>query len=261
MAVRSYQTQRGEPTLKAERLAQQQLLDVQALDSRLDQLTRRRRTLPQLAEIADLELRRSELSDRLVEVRTEVDDLSREQRKADADVEQVKARRVRNEERLDKGQVGSPRDLENLQHELEALHRRISDLEDEELAVMERLEEAQSTLVRLEAALGDLDASREQRAATRDSTFAEIDDEVAEVAAQRRDLATSLPAELLTLYDGLRAKNGGVGAAALAHGRCGGCRLEMNAADLRDIAAAAGDDVVRCEECGRILVRTAESGV
>ncbi|HEV8055796.1 MAG TPA: hypothetical protein VGP51_04845, partial [Nocardioidaceae bacterium] len=201
MAVRSYQTQRGEPTLKAERLAQQQLLDVQALDSRLDQLTRRRRTLPQLAEIADLELRRSELSDRLVEVRTEVDDLSREQRKADADVEQVKARRVRNEERLDKGQVGSPRDLENLQHELEALHRRISDLEDEELAVMERLEEAQSTLVRLEAALGDLDASREQRAATRDSTFAEIDAEVAEVAAQRRDLATSLPAELLTLYD------------------------------------------------------------
>ncbi|MDQ3423953.1 MAG: hypothetical protein M3510_11365, partial [Actinomycetota bacterium] len=201
MAVRSYQTQRGEPTLKAERLAQQQLLDVQALDSRLDQLTRRRRTLPQLAEIADLELRRSELSDRLVEVRTEVDDLSREQRKADADVEQVKARRVRNEQRLDKGQVGSPRDLENLQHELEALHRRISDLEDEELAVMERLEEAQSTLVRLEAALGDLDASREQRAATRDSTFAEIDAEVAEVAAQRRDLATSLPAELLTLYD------------------------------------------------------------
>jgi predicted nucleic acid-binding Zn-ribbon protein len=66
---------------------------------------------------------------------------------------------------------------------------------------------------------------------------------------------------LLTLYDRLRAKNGGVGAAALAHGRCGGCSLELNAADLRDIVAAAADDVIRCEECGRILVRTSESGV
>jgi uncharacterized protein len=52
-----------------------------------------------------------------------------------------------------------------------------------------------------------------------------------------------------------------VGAAALVQRRCQGCRLELNAADLREITAAAEDEVLRCEECQRILVRTAESGI
>jgi predicted nucleic acid-binding Zn-ribbon protein len=57
------------------------------------------------------------------------------------------------------------------------------------------------------------------------------------------------------------ASRGGVGAAELRQRRCTGCQLEINAAELREFAAAAEDEVLRCEECGRILIRTVNSGL
>jgi predicted nucleic acid-binding Zn-ribbon protein len=65
----------------------------------------------------------------------------------------------------------------------------------------------------------------------------------------------------MALYARLRAQKGGVGAAALRARRCGGCSLELNAADLAVIAKAPSNEVIRCEECDRILVRTSESGI
>lgn len=234
---------------------------MQELDSSLDRLAHRRRTLPEHAEIADIQKEHEAASDQLVVAQTEVDDLSREQRKADADVEQVKSRRVRNQDRLDKGQVGSPKELEGLQHELQTLERRISDLEDAELDVMERLESAQAELERLQATIAghdDVVLELEQR---RDVALAEIDAEVASAERERAQIVSGIGEDLMALYEKLRASHGGVGAAALVQRRCQGCRLELNAADLRAIAAAPDDEVLRCEECQRILVRTAESGI
>ncbi|MGH3355704.1 MAG: zinc ribbon domain-containing protein [Nocardioidaceae bacterium] len=234
---------------------------MQELDSSLDRLAHRRRTLPEHAEIADIQKEHEAASDQLVVAQTEVDDLSREQRKADADVEQVKSRRVRNQDRLDKGQVGSPKELEGLQHELQTLERRISDLEDAELDVMERLESAQAELERLQATIAghdDVVLELEQR---RDVALAEIDAEVASAERERAQIVSGIADDLMALYEKLRASHGGVGVAALVQRRCQGCRLELNAADLRAIAAAPDDEVLRCEECQRILVRTAESGI
>ena len=180
----------------------------------------------------------------------------REQRKADADVEQVRTRRERNQSRLDQGQVGSPKELESLQHELVTLQRRIGDLEDSELDVMERLEAAESEHAEMQELVDDL---TEQIAATtrsRDEGLADLDAEIEQTRATRAKIATEVPEELQALYERLRASHSGVGAAELAHKRCGGCRLDLNPADLRAIANAAPDDVVRCEDCGRILVRT-----
>ncbi len=70
-----------------------------------------------------------------------------------------------------------------------------------------------------------------------------------------------MPDDLLALYDRLRASKGGVGAAELRARQCGGCRLTLDNAELQSIAAMAADEVVRCEECQRILVRTDESGL
>jgi uncharacterized protein len=234
---------------------------VQELDSRIDRLAHRRRTLPELDQIADLRKQHEAASDQLVVAQTEVDDLGREQRKADADVEQVKARRARNQRRLDEGQVGSPRELENLQHEVQTLERRISDLEDAELDVMERLETAQGEVDRLQASITEHDGSLRELEQRRDDAYAEIDAEVQAAEAERAQTAEAIPDDLLALYERLRDSHGGVGAAALAQRRCQGCRLELNAAELRDIAAAPDDEVLRCEECQRILVRTAESGL
>jgi uncharacterized protein len=227
----------------------------------MDRLAHRRRTLPELAEIDEQRKARDAASDQVVVAQTEVDDLSREQRKADADVEQVKARRARNQQRMDQGQVGSPKELEGLQHEVETLERRIADLEDAELEVMERLENAQGELDRLQRTIAEHDGSLGELEQRRDTAFAEIDAEVRDAEAERARTVSNIPDDLLRLYEKLRASHGGVGAAALVRRRCQGCQLELNAAELREIAAAPEDEVLRCEECQRILVRTGESGL
>jgi hypothetical protein len=249
-----------EQTLKADPFAQLKLLDLQAVDAELDQLEHRLRNLAEHARLVELGSRRDEVSRDHGRYETEVADLSREQRKADADVEQVKSRLQRDQQRLDAGVVTDPKQIQAIQHEIETLHRRISDLEDEELEVMQRLEDAQGRLASLAAELARLDAETAEQTVARDTAASTIAEQRAKARAERDALARDLPPDLLTLYDRLRAQLGGVGVGALHQKRCGGCRLDVGAADLARIAAAPPDEVLRCEECNRILVRTAESG-
>jgi uncharacterized protein len=247
--------------LKADPHAQLKLLDLQAVDARLDQLRHQRRALPEIARIAELETGRGDVDDRLRDARIAVDDLTAEQRKADADVEQVKARRTRDRERMDAGLITNPKDLQRMQHELTSLDRRVSTLEDAELEIMEQLEEAQATHDRLAAQLAETDAQVAELAAARDARWAEIDEQVAAAEAERAPAAEGIPDDLLALYERLRASKNGVGAAELRARQCGGCHITIDAAELAQIKRAPVDEVVRCEECQRILVRTSESGI
>lgn len=240
---------------------QLRLLDLQALDSSLDRLTHRRRTLPELDQIDELETRLSRLGDDIVLLETEDKDLGREQSKIDADVEQVRSRMQRDQQRLDTGQVSSPRELENLQSEIESLHRRQGDLEDVELEIMEKREAVQTRLGQLRDEQAQLTATLGETQQRRDATWAEIDAEAEKAVTQRAELAASLAAELVALYEKVRSASSGVGAAALLRGRCEGCHLQLNTTDIVRIREAPADEVLRCEECRRILVRTAESGL
>jgi predicted nucleic acid-binding Zn-ribbon protein len=245
----------------AEPAAQLRLLDLQALDARLDQIAHKRRTLPQLATIAELEGRLAALRDRIVAAETEVDDLERAQTKAEADVEQVRVRAARDQELLASGRVGSAKDLENLQHEVASLARRQSDLEDAELEVMEKLEDARSALGVLTAERDDLRAQLAAAETERDAAWADADRDREWVGGERAKVSPEIPADLMALYEKLRADHNGVGAAALHQRRCEGCRMELTPTDLGRIREAAPDAVLRCEECRRILVRTPESGL
>lgn len=247
-------------TVKADPTAQAALLDLQAQDSLLAQLQHRRNTLPELAEIATLEARAKELDGQRIEHDTAVSDLTRAQKKADAEVELVKTRRTRDEERLSSGAVKNPKDLASLQHELVALERRIGTLEDDELEIMEALEEAQARLTNVQGDLDEVKAELEQKIAARDAAIAVLDEQAAAAQADRGTHVVGVPADLIGLYDKLRSQYG-TGAAALRARRCEGCRLEINGADLRELAAMPEDEVLRCPECSRILVRTAESGL
>lgn len=176
-------------------------------------------------------------------------------------MEQVKARRLRDQDRMDRGLVTSPKDLEHMQQELVSLARRISELEDTELEVMERLESAQQEQERLQARLGEIDAQAAELTASRDTKAGELSVQLAAATDERKVTVQDVPGDLLTLYEKVRAQKGGVGAAALIRRRCTGCSLDLTAADLGAIAKASPDEVLRCEECNRILVRTAESGI
>ncbi len=250
-----------EHPLKADAFSQLKLLDVQELDARMDQLRHRLATFPETRELAALAAERSEVDGRARDAQIEIDDLMREQRKADADVEQVKTRRLRDQDRMDRGLVTSPKDLERMQQELVSLARRISELEDTELEVMERLETAQQEQARLAARLAEIDAQAAQLTTTRDAKSGELTAQLAATTDERKVTVQDVPGDLVALYEKVRAQKGGVGAAALVRRRCTGCSLDLNAADLGGIAKAPLDEVLRCEECNRILVRTSESGI
>lgn len=200
------------------------------------------------------------LSNKVRDAQIVVDDLTREQKKADADVETVKARRERDRSRMDQGLITNPKDLERMSHELESLERRISNLEDDELEVMARLEDAERELESGRAALAAAEEARAEAIASRDVKAGDIEKELTSVAAERDVAVEGMPADLLALYERIRAQKG-VGAAELRARQCGGCRLTLNASDLSVISKTPPDQVVRCEECDRILVRTGESGL
>ena len=246
--------------MKAPPEAQLTLLELADTDAELARLEHRRRTLPEVAECERLEARGAGLRDESATVEALESDLKRELAKAERDVEQVRTRVDRDQARLDAGQVSSPRELENLQSEIASLAKRQSELEDVVLEVMERAEEAAGRHRALAEEQAALDGTHAEAVKRRDAALAEIAGLEAAAKEQRSGVASGVPADLLTLYDKLRAQHG-VGAAALSRGRCEGCHLALNTVDLGNIRAAAPDEVLRCEECRRILVRTPESGL
>lgn len=247
--------------MKAAPQAQLRLIDLQDLDSSLDRLAHRRRTLPELAEIERLEARLTELRDAIVAAETEVGDLQREQKKAEQDVDQVRTRADRDQKRLDSGQVTSAKDLGSLQAEIESLQRRQSDLEEVVLEIMERAEEAEGRVSALRAEQSGAHEELAGLVGRRDDVQREIDEEAGTTSTARTAVAKDVPDDLLALYEKLRGQFGGVGAAKLFRGACQGCHLALNTVDINRIRTAAEDEVIRCEECRRILVRTPESGL
>jgi len=247
--------------VKASPEAQLRLLELADIDAELTRIEHRRRGLPEHAELERLEARDAELRDSIAALTAQNSDLKREQAKAEADVEQVRARIDRDRNRLDSGMVNSPRELENLQSEVQSLHRRQSDLEEVVLDVMERLESAQSTLTQAAAEREQLATELTSVSAARDTALGELGEQSVKASDRRIEVAAAIPGDLLNLYDKLRAQHGGVGAAALRKRSCQGCNLTLNTVDLNAIRAAPEEEVLRCEECRRILVRTADSGL
>jgi uncharacterized protein len=236
------------------------LLDLQALDTRLDQIAHRKANLRELAELRELNAQTSVLDDDLVRARTALGDVQREIVKADTDVQLVRDRIIRDQARMDAGQ-GTPKDLQALAHEVESLVRRQSALEDVELEVMERAEDLAADVSRLQAACAQLTVRVDELKAVRDKVFADLDAEVEQIGHSRTDVVAGVGDELVTLYEKIRASSDGIGAAVLRQRRCEGCNLELNQVDINRLTAAAPDEVLRCEECRRILIRTSESGV
>jgi predicted nucleic acid-binding Zn-ribbon protein len=252
---------REERGVKADPQVQLILLDVQAHDLEIDRVRHRRNTLPEAARVTELETSLRKLTDRITAASVEVSDLELEQRKADADVDLVRQRAAKDQALLDSGTLNDAKQLTNLQHELESLARRQNELEDVELEVMERLDDATRNRDSLVAEQADLQAELAIAVQARDEALATLAAQEQVAAADRDASAAGVAADLLGLYDRLRADNGGIGAAQLHRGRCEGCRIELTPVDIGRIREAAPDEVLRCEECRRILVRTAESGL
>lgn len=232
---------------------QRRLLEIAATDRAIAAAEHQRATLPELAVIAAGADRVAALRAARVNAETEVADLERDGKKLDAEIDQVRARADRDTARMSAG-AGPAKDLSSLQHEIDTLARRQATLEDRSLELMEQREIADAAL---ETATGEFDAAAAEISAAetrRDDRFADIDDELARLAGTRSDQAAPVPAELLALYERIR-KTGRIAAAELRGAECQACRLQLDAVALSQIRSAAPEDVVRCTECGAILVR------
>jgi uncharacterized protein len=250
------------PFVKASPEAQLRLLELADLDAELGRLDYRRRTLPENAELDQLTGRAAKVRDAMTIADTDLADLDRDLTRAEKDVEQVTDRIGRDNQRLNAGQVSNARELESLQSEVTSLRKRQGDLEEVVLELMERREAAQALR---DGAVAEAEAVGADVAATtsrRDAVLAEIGEQAAKATAARAAVLPDVPAELVALYDKIRASSGGLGAAPLRRGQCGGCREMLSTVELNEVRAAAPDEVVRHDEgCRRILIRIAESGL
>lgn len=245
--------------MKADPAVQRRLLDLAGVDGELARLVHRRRTLPEHAALAAAETAVRTAKDALVEVETRAGDLDRDIRRLERDVDAVRARTERDQKILAGAGVGA-KQANDLQHELDTLSRRQGVLEDEQLEVMEQREALGMDVAHAERVLTEAEQAQSTIGERRDAALLDIDTAEAGRRREREEVVATLPADLLAEYDRRRARSG-TGAALLRERRCGACRLELDRTALAALHAAPADEVVHCEECGTVLVRTAESGL
>ena len=245
--------------MKAEPAVQRRLLDLSGVDAELARLAHRRTSLPEHAELAAAEVAVRTAKDAVVEAETNTGDLDRDIRRIERDVDGGRARTERDNTMLSGAGIGAKQASE-LQHELETLARRQGVLEDEQLEVMEQREALQGHLDHARAQLDGAETAIGEITTRRDTALADIDAGEAGRSRVRDEVVATLPADLLTAYERRRAQQG-IGAALLLQRRCQACRLELDRTSMSELRSAPSDEIVHCEECGVILVRTPESGL
>ncbi|KZS71547.1 hypothetical protein LAUMK13_03209 [Mycobacterium innocens] len=239
--------------MKAEAAQQRSLLELAKLDAELSRIAYRSTHLPQREACERAQIEHHAAGDRLAAVRIAVEDLDAQVSRFEAEIDAVRKREERDRSLLTSGATDA-KQLSDLQHELETLERRQASLEDSLLEVMERREELQARQVAETAALEKLHTELDGARQARDAALAELEQSRRERSSRREELSASLNPDLVALYERQRA-GGGPGAGPLQGHRCGACRIEIGRGELARISAAADDDVLRCPECGAILLR------
>jgi uncharacterized protein len=240
--------------MKATPNDQRSILKVAQLDQQANLLRHKAATLPELQEITSATVKFNNARDLRIAAETELSDVKRELLRAEADVEQVVSRITRDEARLVGGSA-SPKELEQLQHEVGTLSTRRAELEEVELEIMMRMDSIQASISthsqegdEQAAVIADLEIRKE-------NALAAINSELEGIASDRSQLVAGVEKSFVDLYEKIRADSGGPGAAALVGGACSGCNLSINAVEIKRLSDLAEDEVVRCEECRCILVR------
>jgi hypothetical protein len=244
--------------MKAEVVQQRSLLQLAQVDAELSRIDHRAKHLAEQQQVEDAQLGHREANDRLAAVQIALEDLDAQVAKFESEIDAVRQREDRDRSLLAAGTVDA-RQLTELQHELQTLERRQSSLEDSLLDVMERREELQSQQAGALAEIDELQSKLTDAQRARDEARTEIDQLRHQSVSRRDELVAELDADLVALYERQRVR-GGAGAGLLQGRRCGACRIEIDKGELARISAAAEDELLRCPECGAILLRVKGTG-
>ena len=240
-------------SVKAEVAQQISLLELAEIDAELSRLAHQAAHLPEQQRFEQLQADERVVADRLAVLGIAVEDVDAEVARLESEVDSVRQREDRDRALLDSGSV-NPKQLEELSHELETLERRQGSLEDSLLDVMERREQLATEQATEQAGIEDLRGQLVVAEQARDQALDEIDRIRAARVTRRAAVLSELDAALVALYD-RQVVASGIGAGRLVGGRCGACRIELDRGELARITAAPDDEVLRCSECGAILLR------
>jgi predicted nucleic acid-binding Zn-ribbon protein len=244
--------------MKAEVAQQRSLLELAELDAELARIAHRVNHLPERTEHQRIQADHASAGDRVAAMGLALEDLDTQVARLESEVDAVRQREDRDRSLLDSGATNA-KQVSDLHHELQTLERRRSSLEDSLLEVLEQREELQAQQSAEATAIDGLQADLDGAQQVLDGVLAEIETVRAQRAARRAELSTELDPGLLALYERQRAA-GGAGAGPLQGSRCGACRIEIDRGELARIAAAAAEDLLRCPECGAILLRVKDFG-
>jgi predicted nucleic acid-binding Zn-ribbon protein len=230
------------------------LLLVQERDILLDQLNHRRDALSERAELnaRAAELRTQEAARADVRERHRV--VLAEERRIDDEAQAIGERAAEVDQRLYSGTVSSPRELQAMQADIDMLRRRRSDLEDEELEVMEQREALDAELAGLDKSIDGLWTAVKDLQSRITASEEEIDGEILREQQERELLAKPIAESLLRDYERRRAQNRGAGAARLVGTTCQACHLTIPSTEAEHIRRAAGTEIAYCDNCSAILV-------
>uniref|UniRef100_UPI00404998F3 zinc ribbon domain-containing protein n=2 Tax=Candidatus Planktophila sp. TaxID=2175601 RepID=UPI00404998F3 len=240
--------------MKASASDQRSILDIQKFDLQSATLKNRAATLPEIAEITTQTIKQNNLRDLRIAAETELSDVKRELARAEADVEQIVTRIERDEKRLSSG-TGTPKELEQTQHELGTLGARRAELEEVELGIMMLVDEIKERITELSGQENEVALVVADLNIRKENALAAIHTELEGLATDRKARAQSVAADFLALYEKVRESSGGIAAALLVGAQCKGCNLTLNTIELQRISSLSEDEVIRCEECRCILVR------
>jgi len=236
-------------------VAQQSLiLELQSLDNEIMQANTKLKSLPEIEQLLHIDKRITTATDELAVVKSEADQIALELRRGEVDVETVTDRIKKDEARLASGNA-TPKELEQLQHEVGTLKKRQESLEEIELEIMIRSDAITSRSNTLTTDLASLQTLKDEIAGRLKTATDEINKVIADKNTARNLVANQIEKPLLDLYEKIRGNGGGVGAAALVGNKCNGCNLAINAVEMERIKSLSKDELLRCEECRRILVR------
>ena len=230
------------------------ILELQLLDNEIMQSNTKLKSLPEIEQLLHIEKRVTAANDELAVVKSEAEQIALELRRGEVDVETVTDRITKDEARLSSGNA-TPKELEQLQHEVESLKKRQEALEEIELEIMIRNDAVIARTNTLTTDLASLQTLKDEISGRLQSATDEINKVIADKNTARNLVAGKIEKALIDLYEKIRGNAGGVGAAALVGNKCNGCNLAINAVEMERIKSLAKDELLRCEECRRILVR------
>jgi uncharacterized protein len=245
--------------VKASPAEQKELLRLQALDTRLQQVQHQAKSLEQHAELTALSAQADAARMKFTSRNGEVEDVRTELSRIESDVDVVEKRIARDADRLQ--HTSSVKDVQALETELTALRKRLLDLEEIEITVMEKLEEREAAVAEVQTERDGIAARIAETQEKRDAQLVDLNRQLGELKRDREAIAAAVPAEVKDLYEKRRVAGHGSGAALLRARTCGACTMTLTGNDLQAVRSAPADEIVFCPDCGAILVRTEESGI